>query len=659
MAKTFNTSVPAILEPLWKALTSPRSVVVTPDGTIRLKKKNKEPKKPPKPDPDIRAIARVAENVALEQGYDMASASGQYFAFVVARNLAVGVIDPQFFRQCPVVSAQTMESTAVSVPDPDPPPYGYRTVNFLPTLPTYSDGTPTAQPPGYQGGKVGTHYEDAVLRWRKIQYECNAINEPDVADRVVMRWDLTIDAETSSRGSRPMFSLNIFGVIAKTGAPALTQNTPPILKKTQLYWRFAIPKGHAPFYHEAQVRKVVKALSRIAKKQGAGTGVGIILSASNRPMMGRGYNNNDFVETTLTGDPELWEIRPRCLVWHYSQGNAFRIRDQSDTVRDVFFSSPGFFVSSAGVATIQVNLEFSGDGPTSTLSFVAQPVGPWNHPILSGFSTNMQVRVISVACQGASVLLHVARSGYGHANSTFAILRLNIIDETAATVTTIATPFDCNPVQYFSSKSDYGAFGLQTDRWWTNPHVIWAQFDKLDDVVLFKYFENSYFPYGGGTGVFVGTTEIGIQRNGVTLSRYRAEQIAAGTFIADLDAYNDDGRIQGWDTKLGWLNYAKNQSQLAPLWNTRLSHVTSRYFYSGIPQQPDDANYPWAQLGISPIVDADGNVAMQLKFYRRTTAPVSGTPPFESAPWYILTDTYIGQRIGADSITPGVTHTQP
>lgn len=309
MAKVHSTSIPDLLKPLFYALTSPGKVISGPDGTLRLKKGKKAPKKEPKPDPDLVAWTRIAEIVATKEGYTLGEGDTEYFIFSLVRELVAGVVNPAYFRKCKIESAKTLESICTSSPDPDPPPYGFRTELFMPTVPVYPNGTETTETRGFAGQKVGLFFEDTFLRWRKIKYKSKNINAPDLLDRVLMKWDVTVTASTSARGSRPMFSLNIFGVWARAGAAEFTTNEPPIMKRTLLYWRFKIPASAPPYYNASQVRRIMKPFKRIAKKQGTGMPLNLFLNAANRPMMGRGFNNNNTVFTSFNTDPELWEVK--------------------------------------------------------------------------------------------------------------------------------------------------------------------------------------------------------------------------------------------------------------------------------------------------------------------------------------------------------------
>jgi hypothetical protein len=291
---------------------SPNSGADSTTTRLRKKKSAKKPKAPKPPNNELEAYKNIARYIAARLDIANNPAAVEAFVFTLSQQLADGQVNPDYFKKCKLVSAQTLESVPTSSTDPAPPPYGYRTGNNYPTVPVYPNGTPTASPAGYRGDKVGTEFMDTWLRWRKLEYTADAIKDSGGEMRVVVKWDSIITIQSSSRPSRPMFSLNMKAAIChETGSP-LDSTEPPIMALTSLYWRLAIPPYSPPYYSDTAYRPIVKPLIKIAKHFGAGATKSYLLNVANRPMMGRGFNNNDWVETHLQNDPELWEVK-KCL----------------------------------------------------------------------------------------------------------------------------------------------------------------------------------------------------------------------------------------------------------------------------------------------------------------------------------------------------------
>lgn len=309
MAKFVTQSIPPGMQLLWEKHTSPAKATQGPNGVIKLKKHKKEPNKKPRPNLNRLAFKAIATTIAKEVYTDQKKGTPPDFVFNLTQDLILGIIDTKYFSKCKVESAVNLESTPTHSADLNPPPYGWRTQLFLPSIPAYPNGTVSPNPQKYTGQKIGGLFADTLLRWRKIVFKSYTASLPNGAARTLIKWDTTIHVIATSRGSRPMLSLNLTASLSPVTGGAVSSTTPPIVKKTTFYWRFKIPPSTPPYYNAYQPRREVRAGARIIKQTGTGPFARYVLNASNRPMMGRGFNNNDSIQTSFDIDPELWEIR--------------------------------------------------------------------------------------------------------------------------------------------------------------------------------------------------------------------------------------------------------------------------------------------------------------------------------------------------------------
>ena len=309
MAKIIDQSIPPELQTLWATLHSPAKKTQGASGTVKATNFIKKPKKKPRRNLDLIALKNIAILVADIAFTKKGNQIPPDFVFNMTQDLQLGVIDGEFFRPCTLDYLQTLESIPTYSADLDPPPYGWRTELNAPSVPVYPNGSIVSGGPLYSGQKIGTIFADTVLRWRRKVFKSDLVDETNGDLKVVMRWNSQINIATSARGSRPMVSMNLRACLSTDTDSVLSSKEPPIMERTVFYWRFKVPPSAAPYYSSYQVRREVKALSRILKKSGTGLFTRYVLDACNRPMMGRGYNNNNTVDTSLSGDPELFEIR--------------------------------------------------------------------------------------------------------------------------------------------------------------------------------------------------------------------------------------------------------------------------------------------------------------------------------------------------------------
>lgn len=312
MAKVTDQNIPTELKALYDALASSNVAGTSAAAAIKQKKGSKKPRKKKRSNLDLVAFRDCAEEIANRLGMHPATIAFRDFVNAQIRELILGIYNAQYWEKLTPDSALTYESNPISVVDTSPPPYAYRDPLNQPTLPSYAVGTLTGAAPGYAGHTSASIYSDDYLRWRRMVFTLENIKDPKPARWLLMRWDVRIDVNTNTRGSRPMFALNILSQICNLTASACDSPMPPLLKKTSLYWRFKIPPSSAPFYNTYQVRKISKPLTRITKNSGIGEPQKLLIDASNRPMSGRGYNNNTQVTTTMNSDPEIFQISP-CL----------------------------------------------------------------------------------------------------------------------------------------------------------------------------------------------------------------------------------------------------------------------------------------------------------------------------------------------------------
>lgn len=320
MAQVTDQNVPPGLAALYAALVSPAKIEQGPDGVLRLKKGKKKTKRKPSSALDLAAWKRLAEIVATTWLETTGQELPPDSVYDLILSMIVGIYPFEYFKLCEVETSIRLLSVPACTPDPDPPPYGYRTPAFLPTICDYPEGTPDDGPLGTYGEKQSGYWHDRWLRWQREVFKADAFEFANPYERMALLWDATLSIAAAARGSRPMLSLNLKAQASPANSGPADSYEPPILKKSNLYWRFKIPPSEPPFYNSYQVRKVSQPIARLVKEQVAPFSNRIVINASPRPMMGRGFNNNDNAQITLEGLPALYEVR-KCMgqtleTWH-------------------------------------------------------------------------------------------------------------------------------------------------------------------------------------------------------------------------------------------------------------------------------------------------------------------------------------------------------
>ena len=254
------------------------------------------------------AIKSACEIIADYADLPRGSVERSDFIYARVREILSGVFNNLYWAQCNVKTAVTMAATATGVPDPAPPPYGYRVSGNLPTLPTYGAGVLSSGNPAYSGSRSGNYFFDNSLSWRRTVFSLiNSLSDRESVPTFVQLL-CTMYITGNMRGSRPMASLMMHRKFGLADALPSQDGNSPIPDALSFYWRYPTPSDAAPFYDVIAPRNVVARIYPSPAEIAQGALAETAVSVFPRPMLGRGNNNNDKVDTSLSGDPVVWQL---------------------------------------------------------------------------------------------------------------------------------------------------------------------------------------------------------------------------------------------------------------------------------------------------------------------------------------------------------------
>lgn len=310
MVRVTDQSIPPALQAIFNALVSPQKAGATGSQKQRTRRKARTPKGRKKVSPQLKQYQRAATALAHRLGYNIETPGYRNFIYAQTQGLILGILDPRYWRQVLQSPAETIRSEPTSAEDFTPKPYAYRDPLNRPTTPTYPNGYITSGPAGYRGETTANLFRDIFWSWRRITYWPDQPGASVDVSPLYVRWIVNVGVAASTRGSRPMISLELKAHKSGTGGTAKESTVPPLTKRTSLYWRFKMPPTTAPFFNTYQLRRVARVINGSLKRDGVAPYESITMTAANRPMAGHGYNNNTQVDTTFDADPELYEINP-------------------------------------------------------------------------------------------------------------------------------------------------------------------------------------------------------------------------------------------------------------------------------------------------------------------------------------------------------------
>lgn len=659
MAKIVDQLIPPGLQELWAKLNSPNSLNATSPKTIRAKKANRKPNKKKRRNLDLIAMKNLALIVQQEYFIAEGKTPPPDFVHTLVQDLILGIINPEYFRQCKLDYQQTLESVPDSLYMDSMPPYGWRSPTYLPSVSAWPNGIVTTEPPGYFGEKVSTvinnleepevsFFADKWLRWRRLVFKSKNTELNEGAARMLMRWNCTVSAQATTRGSKPMFSLNLRAALASFSDSVLTTNEPPTHNRSVFYWRFKLPPSTPPFYASYQVRRETKVLSRILKKSGSGLYERYVLDAGVRPLLGRGFNNNNSVEMSISGDPELWEIKPPCLLWSLASGNAWTWQEADGHEWQCELLTPRFQITVAKIGVAYLTLRLSDGVDTNDIVFSQVMSGNWDWAFDNSGTEGdgalpkyEDVRVTDVSCYGDVAVLHIKRSPLPYTKAARGFLKLQINSPTTAVLSTFADTADCNALDFAYTVAP-NPQGQNYIRQILLPrHTIWAFFDAADEIKKVQLEERALYPETSS----VGSISYALFLDADLVSEYIVSQSGVSNYQAALDGFNDSGHIGGWYFAQHQLDRNKTGIKIFPVWNSRFTYNTDPLFYSGTAPLAGETEHPQAYVGIEPVILSSKVVRLSLTYYHRIPYDPPGLMNFGSPQWFIKTHVYWGKKV--------------
>ena len=252
------------------------------------------------------------------------------------KNLKSGIFETEYWSQCAIDSELILINMPTKAAWGGGRAYAYPDPANLPSVPTYGEGTGSSGSLDYTGATVAGTFGDLSLKWKRYIFSlANTFTQTD-DEPLFLKLTGSVTATANVRASHAMLSVIIKRWLVLPGSARLTTNEAPVNEPIQALWRYRMPGSGSPYYaytHNLRLVYTMRSLAKNSKAQGGnykyeetpGTLTKCVMLVAPMPMMGKRFNNNTGVTTTLTATPELWQILKRTTtVVGYSQipGNA-------------------------------------------------------------------------------------------------------------------------------------------------------------------------------------------------------------------------------------------------------------------------------------------------------------------------------------------------
>jgi hypothetical protein len=150
----------------------------------------------------------------------------------------------------------------------------------------------------------GDVFTDDVWRWRRDLFIRNETCIEKCPDAVFLDIRGTLTVNASNRASRPMLSLATSLQNSPESTALAVDDPAPLVNCWKHYWRYDLPVVSPPYWHGSVQRRIMQALGgdRASKSNPL-----VVCRTAPSPMLGRGFNNNTYVNITWAGNAVLYE----------------------------------------------------------------------------------------------------------------------------------------------------------------------------------------------------------------------------------------------------------------------------------------------------------------------------------------------------------------
>lgn len=225
------------------------------------------------------------------------------------QNLRKGYFDPEYWEQCDLVKDDTLMNVPTSSAFTGIRNYAYPDPLNSPTKATYGDGTLTSGYAGYSGSTLSGFFYDNLLKWQRLIYDMKTPLVRGDGEPVFAKITGSVHASANVRPSRAMVSAIIKRSFTSATSPNRETVAPPTTKPISALYRYKTPRGVAPYFNLTnQLRLIYYLRSTKFEEAGVDLESATVLIAP-MPMMGKRYNNNTQVDSTLTVAVELWQVK--------------------------------------------------------------------------------------------------------------------------------------------------------------------------------------------------------------------------------------------------------------------------------------------------------------------------------------------------------------
>lgn len=307
--KILNQSIPSELATEYKKLVVNKPADASGNIITRTTKKTHLPAPTRPPRKELRdyenAVDFLIEYLTKKDGHP----PPKTFKAAQVAKLKRGTFDTEYWAQCATDSTAILINAPTSSEWSGARAYAYPDENNQPSIPVYGAGTPTTGSLNYSGATAADTFTDLSLTWRRVIYTLKNKFLPSSKEPIFLKITGSISATANSRAARAMLSVIVKRWLVKAASVKLTTTESPVIEPISAYYRYITPRGEAPYFQYTHPLRLIYTMRSPDYEESGGDLEKCVILLAPMPMMGKRYNNNTSISTTLTAITELWQIK--------------------------------------------------------------------------------------------------------------------------------------------------------------------------------------------------------------------------------------------------------------------------------------------------------------------------------------------------------------
>lgn len=332
------------------------------------------------------------------------------FKLTQIQALKKGNFDTLYWKKCVIKEQNVYISYPTSTPWNGPRNYAYPNPNNQPTTPVYPMGVLSDGNPEQVGSTINKYFADTFLRWTRYIFTlANSLTASD-KEPLFIKINGSIQAAADQRAARALLSMNLKSWLVTNDSPRLTTTEPPVSKAFQVYYRYRKPRTIERGFAITKPVKAQYSMRRQKKSHEVGKLENAVVLISPMPMMGRRYNNNFNVSSSLNVTPELWQIKKASGGFYFPEG-IYGLDSVITPLNRILYSWVYFTNQSNGIMFVEnpdpsKNMYFLLDGQLNETEWIP----PW--AITPAQRQNKWVTTVTRSSSGFTVTVQDPTLGY-------------------------------------------------------------------------------------------------------------------------------------------------------------------------------------------------------------------------------------------------------